>query len=757
MLRELAEALEVITQERPLILVLEDLHWSDPSTLDLLSMIARRTEPARLLILGTYRPLDVIVREHPLKTVKAELQLHGYCQELALEPLSEAQVAEYLAMRFEGGAHGRAPLRLAQLIAQRTEGNPLFVVAMVDDLIAGGMFMQTDTGWELKEEAATIESRIPDSIRQLVRLQSNRLSLEAQHTLEAASIAGMEFSAASVAAALTTETITVERQCEHLAQRQQFLRRLGVEEWPDGTLAARYSFLHALYQQLWHERVSPTQLQHYHLRIGERKERAYGERAREIAVELALHFEQGRDYRKAVQYLQQAGGNAVQRSANVEAISHLMKGLEVLKTLPDTPQRAQQELTLQVALGTPLIATKGYAAPVVEHAYARARTLCQQIGTTPLLFRVLGGLSAFYVVRGDLQAARKLGEQLLRLAQSVQNPDLLMRAHFALGPPLFFLGKFASAQKHLEQGIALYDPQKHSSHAVQDSGVASLSYAALVLWHLGYPDQALKRTYEALTLARELSHPFSVSLALWAITCLHQYRREEHVAQEQAEAAIALATEHGFAIWLATGTIWRGWALAEQGQIEEGIAQMSRGIGAWRATGAETHRPYFLTLLAAAYGKVGQTEEGLTLLAEALTRVDNAEEREYEAELYRLRGELTLAQSGVQHLESRVKRGGKSKVKSGKLHVPSTQHLTPSTQAEAEAETCFHKAIEIARRQQAKSLELRAVMSLARLWQSQGKQDEARQILAEIYSWFIEGFDTKDLREAKALIAELSH
>jgi DNA-binding winged helix-turn-helix (wHTH) protein/predicted ATPase len=646
MLREIVEALEAIAAERPLVLVLEDLHWSDPSTLDLLSMVARRTEPARLLILSTYRPLDVTVHDHPLKTVKAELQLHGYCQELALEPLSEAQVAEYVAMRFLVGARRAVPLQLVRLIHQRTEGNPLFVVAMVDDLITRGVVVQTDAGWGLKETAATLEDRIPDSIRQLVTLQSERLSSEAQYTLEAASIAGMEFSAASVAAALTTETITVERQCEHLAQRRHFLRRVGIEEWPDGTLAARYSFLHALYQQLWHERVSPTQLQHYHRQIGERKERAYGERAREIAVELALHFEQGRDYRRAVQYLQQAGGNAVQRSANVEAISHLTKGLEVLKTLPDTPERAQQELTLQIALGTPLIATKGYAAPDVEHAYARARKLCQQVEATPQLFRVLGGLSAFYVVRGDLQAARKLGEQLLRLAQSVQDTALLLRAHFTLGPPLFFLGKFALAQKHLEQGIALYDSQKHSSRAVQDPGVASLSYCALALWHLGYPDQALKRTHEALTLARELSHPFSVGLALWAMTCLHQYRREEHAAQEQAEAAIALATEHGFAIWLATGTIWRGWALAERGQREEGMAQLSRGIEAWRATGAGTHRPYFLTLLAAAYGKVGQTEEGLAVLAEALTLVNKTGEREYEAELYRIKGELLLAQEG---------------------------------------------------------------------------------------------------------------
>jgi DNA-binding winged helix-turn-helix (wHTH) protein/predicted ATPase len=767
MLRELAEGLEAITAERPLVLVLEDLHWSDPSTLDLLSLVARRTELARLLIIGTYRPLDVIVREHPLKTVKAELQLHQHCQELALEPLSEAQVAEYLAVRLLVGTRRTVPFQLARFIHQRTEGNPLFLVAMVDDLMVRGMILQTDTSWELQEEAMTIESRSPDSIRHLVALQSGRLSPAEQQTLEAASVAGMEFSAASVSAALAIDTAVIERWCEHLAERQHFLRRVGIEEWPDGTLAARYSFLHALYQQIWHERVSPTQLQHYHFRIGERKERAYGERAKEIATELAVHFEQGRDYGRAVHYLQQAGQNAIQCSAYQEATSNLTKGLGMLKTLPATLEHSQQELTLQVALGTPLIAIKGYAAPEVEKTYARARKLCQQVGETPLLFRVLGGLSAFYVVRGDLQAARKVGEQLLCLAQSVQDSDLLMRAHFALGPPLFFLGKFAPAQKHLEQGIALYDSQKHHSRAVQDPGVVSLSYVALALWHLGYPDQALKRTYEALTLARELAHPFSVSLALWALTCLHQYRREEHAAQEQAEAAIALSTEHGFAIWLATGTIWRGWALAEQGQIEEGMAQMSQGIGAWRATGAETMRPYFLSLLATAYGKVGQTEEGLAMLDEALIRVDNAEEREYEAELYRLKGELTLTQSKTSPRQVSDKSQARWEQAENKSGIADPRPLNPDPQSEAEA--CFLKAIYIARKQQAKSLELRAAMSLVRLRQQQVTQeesrntqhearvrlDEAHQMLSELYHWFTEGFDTKDLQEARSLLEEL--
>ncbi|MBI3796176.1 MAG: hypothetical protein HY268_04295, partial [Deltaproteobacteria bacterium] len=307
-----------------------------------------------------------------------------------------------------------------------------------------------------------------------------------------------------------------------------------------------------------------------------------------------------------------------------------------------------------------------------------------------------------------------------------------------LGQTLYFLGELASAREHLEQSIALYGPQQYRSLAWAGAhpGVQCLGYAALVLWHLGYPDQSLKRSHEALTLAQELSHPFSLAYALASAAWLHQYRREGQSSQEQAEAVIALSVEQGFPFWSALGTIVRGWALAEQGQAEEGIRQMRQGMAAYWATGAEMFRPWFLTLLAEAYGKVGQAEEGLSVLAEALAQVDKTGERYWEAELYRLKGELRLAQSSVQGLGSRVKTGLGSSV----------QRL------ESEAEECFLKAIEISRHQQAKSLELRAVMSLSRLWQQQGKKDEARQMLAEIYGWFTEGFDTKDLQEAKVLL-----
>jgi predicted ATPase len=414
----------------------------------------------------------------------------------------------------------------------------------------------------------------------------------------------------------------------------------------------------------------------------------------------------------------------------------------LLKTLPDTPERVQQELMLQLTLSAPLITTKGYASPEVGKSLARARELCQQIGETPELFSVLAGLFTFYANRGEWQTAHKLGKQYFNLAQRVQDPNLLMTGHAALGTTLFRFGELVPAREHLEQSLALYDPQQHRSLASligHNVKVANLSYIMWTLWLLGYPDQALKRAYEALTWAQELSHPFSLS---WAFNCaasVHLFRREWQAAQERAEAAIMLSTEQGFPVWRASGTIRRGKALAEQGQTEEGITQMRQGLTAYRATGGEAHLPKTLSLLAEAYGKVGQAEEGLMVLAEALAMVNKNGERFYEAELYRLKGELTLQQFNVQ--------GSKFKVDNlhSAIRVP-----------QSEAEACFWKAIEIARRQRAKSLELRATVSLARLWQQQGKQHEAHKLLSDIYSWFTEGFDTKDLQEAKALLDEVS-
>jgi predicted ATPase len=372
-----------------------------------------------------------------------------------------------------------------------------------------------------------------------------------------------------------------------------------------------------------------------------------------------------------------------------------------------------------------VIATKGYAAADVERVYSRALQLCQHLGETPQLFQVLVGLRKFYQVRAAYHTAHELGERLLVMAQSLHDPALLLEGRFGIGISLYYLGDFVASREQCTQGLMLYETQQPRSRAAffgQDTGVACYTFEALALWLLGYPDQALHRSREGLTLAQQLAHPFSLAFALLHGAVLHMARREGQVTQEVSEAALTLATEQGFAFWLAWGTFLRGWALTTQGDEREGIVQMCQGLEATRSIGAEVGRSGFLALLAAAYGAAAQPEKGLEVLAEALSVVNNKGERYYEAEIHRLTGELLLAGFADQ---------------------------------QAASEASFHQALVVARAQQAKSWELRAAVSLGRLWQQQGKRTAARQLLEEVYGWFTEGFETADLQEAQELLEEL--
>jgi predicted ATPase len=451
MLRELAEALELLTVQQTLVLVLEDLHWSDPSTLNLIAVLARRRELAHLLLIGTYRPPEVLRRTHPLHTIKQELQLHEHCVELPLTALPEEAVATYLARRLPGLPQVN---RLTRLVHQRTEGNPLFMVALVDSWLTQGALLDQDGAWALAAEVEALYDGVPNSLQQMIDMQLDWLSAEEQRVLEAASVAGVEFSAAAVAAGLAQEAEYVDDWCTSLARRGQFLRASGEQTWPDGTVAGCYNFVHALYQQVLYQRVSAAQRVRLHQRIGARLEAGHGAQASAIAAELAMHFECGRDPQRAVQYLWQAGQRSMERSAYVEAVAHLTRGLEVLKTLPATPERNQQELTLHIDLGAALQITKGNAAPEVEHAYTQARVLCQQVGETPELSKALFGLILFYMGRSQLHTARELGETLLRLAQRAHAPALGVIAHFALGYTSFVLGALPAARQHMEECIA---------------------------------------------------------------------------------------------------------------------------------------------------------------------------------------------------------------------------------------------------------------------------------------------------------------
>jgi len=582
---------------------------------------------------------------------------------------------------------------------------------------------------------APTDLHLPPTVQAVLASRIDRLPPAEKALLQTLAVLGKEFSWGLLKQVVDKPEEELQPLLSHLQTAEFIYEQPAFPE-------VEYIFKHALTQEVAYTSLLQERRKVLHEHTAQAIESLYHGRLEDHYSDLAHHYSRSGNTQKAVDYLQLAGQQAVQRSAHAEAITHLTTALELLKILPDTAERAQQELALQLALGVPLMATTGWTGPEVERVYSRARELCQQLGESSQLFWVLMGLWVFYLIRAEHETAHELGEQMLRLAQRVQDPAFLVGAHYAQGGSLFYLGEVAPAREHYEQVITLSDPQQHRSYALLygiDLGVVSRGMvAAWVLWVLGYPDQALERMRDAFTLAQELSHPRSVALALDLAAVLHLYRREGQLAQERAEAAITLSTEQGFPFWVAWGTMLRGWALTEQEQVEEGIAQMRQGLVACRAIGTEVWRPSFLALLAEAYGKVEQAGEGLSVLAEALATANKTGERHYEAELHRLKGELSLQSRQVTD---------KSKASQDKSGVRSS---------ESEAEECFHKAIEIARRQSAKSLELRAVMSLSRVWQQQGKKDEARRMLAEIYGWFTEGFDTADLKEAKALLTTLS-
>lgn len=450
---------------------------------------------------------------------------------------------------------------MIEQIRVKTDGVPLFVEELTKSVVESEGVMH----------GAPLELAIPATLQEALLARLDRLST-ARQVAQLGAALGREFSQELLQAVSPLSEVDLHAALEKLVEGEILYRR-GMGE------QARYFFKHALIQDTAYQSLLKSTRQQYHWQIAQVLEDRFPDTKEHQPELLAHHYTEANLIDRAIPYWQKAGEMASERSASIEAISHLTKGLGLLQTLPDTAERARHELTLQIALGTPLMAMRGYAAPDVERAYARARALCQQIGDTPQTFPVLWGLAQFYLVRAEYETARGMAEQLLRLAHQQQNPALLLEAHRLLGGILYLLGELTSARAHLEQGMGLYDRQQHRSHAFlygNDPAVVCLSSVALALWHLGYPDQALQRVHEALTLTQALDHSFSLAWALAYAAILHQYRREGRLAQEQAEAAISICEEQGFALWLAAGTYVRGWALAEQGQGEEGLLRFAR-------------------------------------------------------------------------------------------------------------------------------------------------------------------------------------
>ncbi len=679
MVREFASLAEAISVDRPLVLVLEDLHWSDQGTADLVSVLAQRPEPARVILLGTYRPAEATVLDHPFAQVVATLRTHRQCREIALEYLSRSHVTAYLQDRFRGAT---VDDDVAAVVHAHTDGNPLFMVRLVEHLLDRGWLAEEGGVLRLSADRAAIEQEVPDDIQRLIEGQLRLVSRAERDVLEVASVVGMAFDAPAVAAGLGRAVDEVESLCDELCRPRRWLHHRRSVEWPDGILAVRYAFGHALYQRVLYDRLSPTRRAILHQQIGERLEAGYATRTAEVSGELAIHFQRSRDRRRAVAYLEQAARRAYDRLAYRDAVASLNPALRLLAELPDTPERARDELRLRQLNTVVLSQTAGYVAEVLLENLTRTRSLCLQLADPAGLFDVLCALCLAYSTGGDLREAERVGEELSRLSEQL-GPSAVVGASFLRGGVALWGGDLDAAEPFLAKALSSsVSPEEADRPYGVNPLVAARSFESLRRWVRAEPDRARAVQGEAMALADRLGRPFTVAHAAAYGALLYVLDGEWREAARLATRAVDLSDEYGFPVWSGMGLVSRGRALVEQGEGERGLAEVREGLDLMQRTKIRLAAPLFSSLLAGACLRLDRVDEGLAATDTGLTHCRDTAARLFEAELWRVRGELIL-------------RGTRSKTR-------------PRPGAIRESEECFEKARAVARAQGAHMLERRA-------------------------------------------------
>jgi class 3 adenylate cyclase/tetratricopeptide (TPR) repeat protein len=691
---------------QPTIIAIEDLHWADPSTLELFQLLVEQGATAPLLLLYTARP-----------EFRVPWSLRAHHTQLTLNRLSAPHARAMVGQVAEGDALSEETVAR---VVERTGGVPLFVEELTRAVVESG---------EAQRNGRDIPATLYDSL--MARL--DRLG-PAKEVAQVGAVLGREFSYELLDA--------VHRiPAEKLQARLQMLVDAELLYVQGLTPAANYQFKHALIRDAAYEALLKSRRRDLHLLVARTIDEQFPALKAAHPEVLAGHWTEAGESARAIAAWRKAGEQAMQRSANEEATAHFRRGLTLIDSLPDTPERTQEHLTLQSALGSVLVLTKGLGAPEVREAYDDARLLCRQLGDTPQLFTVLNGLAQYYLQQEEMTTSIELAEQSLALAEKEQDTARMLVAHSRLGSSLFFRGHLLRAEEHCVQGMKLYDFDRHSSLAFVyglDAGVPCLPIGAWTLWYLGFPDQALRRSQRAVALARKVGHPYSLAWVLEAASWLHCYRGEGQEAYALADEAIIFSTKREFPHWVAMGLQRRGEALRLLGKWDDGTEQLRQGQEGYRATGASAGWSRGLTELARSCLHFGQYEEGLRLADEALRLMNRGTMRHYEPEQYRIKGELLLLKSHTSDFRR-----------------PDAPRNDSRHDLMFEAEACFLKALEVARSQKAKSWELRATTSLARSFRAMDRRDEARTMLATIYGWFTEGFDTADLKDAKALLNEL--
>jgi tetratricopeptide (TPR) repeat protein len=717
--RELAAFLQDACREMPVILFFDDLHWVDMSTVDILSYVARHFEALPALIIVAYRPEELLVQKHPFLITKHDLQSHGFCREICLEFLTRDDIDEYFTLRFP---RHQFPKSFIDLLHSKTEGNPLFVVNVLGYLCDQHVLSQEQGEWTLTRSVPDLARELPQSVRGMIHRKIAFLAETDRQLLVVASVQGYEFDSAVVAVVLTRDAADVEEQLDRIDRIHGFVKAVREEELPDGTLTVRYRFVHILYQNMLFASLAPTRRTSLSRHLGSTLEQFHGERKADIASELAVLYETAREFSLAANYFGLAAKKAADVFAFEEALVLGRRALDALRTLPDAPERRRRELGILMTMGVPASATKGYSGVEVREIYDRARILSLEFNETDQLTHALYRLFAFSIVRLQLKDAEDAAASLRDLADNSQTPILSMLCDLTSGLINHHRGDFTAATESFGRVPTDYLIDARRSMCASlgfDPTVASRMFLGLSLWCLGYPDNASRIVELTLRSAGELAHSYTLAYALHFATLVFSLRGDWERVEPYNQKALAIANDEGFSYFIATSLCFHGLYLTRHGRLEEGLVRLREGFDKLRSIDGRISQRRFASDLAQQLAMLGQVDEGLSFLAVELEAMNS--DRFWEPELLRVKGELLLLRGG----------------------------------ASAEAEECLTRAIDVSREHRAKSLELRAATSLARLWRTQAKTNQAISVLSEVYGWFTEGLETADLKEAHRVLISL--
>jgi TolB-like protein/Tfp pilus assembly protein PilF/predicted ATPase len=717
--REFVVFLGEASRRSPFLLFLDDVHWADASTVDLLAYVGGRLDCIRCMIITTYRPSELALGRHPFGALQLDLTARGVARDVALGFLSREDIDRYLAIEFPGH---RFPAALVRAVHVRTEGNPLFAVDLFRYLRERGTIVRRDGSWILDADVADIEREVPLSVRSLIQKKLAQLGEEDRRLLAAASVQGDDFDSTIIAQVLAIDTADIEERLDRLERTYALVQCVEEGRLPDGSLNLHCRFVHVLYQNAIYEGLMPSRRAALSRSVAEALARAYGESRREIAASLALLLETARDYEQAVRFFSLAIKHASRLHGNKEVVSLARHGLKVVENLSPSPQRTAQELTLLLALGMAESWLHGWGSPQTEEAFHLARVLSQrEDGKTPTSFDALLGWRTLLLARGEFRTILPLDEELSSLADELGDPTFRLVADSGIGGTLFGLGRLRDARSYLQRSSALYDPLRAPEVAARYGGHFSLiarSYLELALTILGYSDQASQMGRLNLDSARTLSHPLTLAYALAYSALAAILRRQWKSAEAFAEEAADLCEAHGLGSMITIVRICRARAGLAARQ-DKPVGEIREAAEAHERRGYHHLSTMMRTWLAETYSQANDLDKALAEIDEAQQKIERTGERYYEAEAFRIKGEL---------LERRRRADS------------------------SESERCFQRAIEVARRQEARLFELRAAMSLGRLWNKQGRTKEARELVQGIYDQFTEGFDTLDLLEAKEFL-----